>query len=160
MSSIYETWKMDRWQYGDYAHYFFSSTIGRILRANLLAKCWRLCQGFWLKNRAVWSGSMLFAISLSTCDRVGKRTVWVLIRLHRCAGWSGSMLVANPSCWFCHGTAHLNYRKCIYIWSQKQYLFVHFHFNFLIELLKNFHLDGIGHISCHILMHSKHKIVY
>jgi hypothetical protein len=22
-------------------------------------------------------------------------------------GWSGSMLVANPLCWFCHDTAHM-----------------------------------------------------
>jgi hypothetical protein len=23
------------------------------------------------------------------------------------AGWSGSMLVANPLCWFCHGAAQI-----------------------------------------------------
>jgi hypothetical protein len=45
--------------------------------------------------------------SLSVCNRVGKQTSWMLIRLRGCAGWSGSMLVANPLCWFCHGTAQL-----------------------------------------------------
>jgi hypothetical protein len=25
----------------------------------------------------------------------------------RMSGWSGSMLVANPLCWFCHGAAHI-----------------------------------------------------
>jgi hypothetical protein len=35
-----------------------------------------------LRIRAVWSGSMLFAISFSTCYRVCKRTAWILIRLH------------------------------------------------------------------------------
>jgi hypothetical protein len=54
-----------------------------------------------LRIRAVWLGSMLFAISFSTCNRVGKRTAWILIRLR------GSMLVANPLCWFSHGAAHL-----------------------------------------------------
>jgi hypothetical protein len=39
---------------------------------------------------------MLFTISFSTCNRVDKRTVWILIRLRGCEGWSGSMLVANP----------------------------------------------------------------
>jgi hypothetical protein len=31
--------------------------------------------------RAVWSGSMLFAISFSTCNRVGKQIAWILTRL-------------------------------------------------------------------------------
>jgi hypothetical protein len=57
--------------------------------------------------RAVWSGSMLFAISFSTRNRVGKRTTWILIGLLGCAGWSGSMLVANAVCWFCRDAAHL-----------------------------------------------------
>jgi hypothetical protein len=57
--------------------------------------------------RAVWSGSMLFAISFSTCNRVCKRTAWLLIRLRGCAGWSGSMLVANALCWFCRDAAHI-----------------------------------------------------
>jgi hypothetical protein len=52
-------------------------------------------------------GSMLFTVSFSTCNRVGKRTAWILIRLRGCAGWSGSMLVANPLCWFCHDTTHM-----------------------------------------------------
>jgi hypothetical protein len=58
-----------------------------------------------LRIRAVLSGFMLFAISFSTCNRVGKRTAWILIRLRVCAGWSGSMLVANPLCWFCYDMA-------------------------------------------------------
>jgi hypothetical protein len=60
-----------------------------------------------LRIRAVSLGSMLFAISFSTCNRVGKRTAWILFRLRRFAGWSGSMLVANALCWFCHDTAHM-----------------------------------------------------
>jgi hypothetical protein len=60
-----------------------------------------------LRIRAVWSGSMLFAISFSTCYRICTRTAWMLIRLRGCAGWSGSMLVANPLCFFCHDAAHI-----------------------------------------------------
>jgi hypothetical protein len=56
--------------------------------------------------RAVWSGSMLFAISFFTCYRVCKRTAWMPIRLRGCEGWSGSMLVANALCWFCRDVAH------------------------------------------------------
>jgi hypothetical protein len=52
-----------------------------------------------LRIRAVWSGSMLFAIGFSTCKRVCKGTAWILI------SWSGSMLVANQLCWFCRVTA-------------------------------------------------------
>jgi hypothetical protein len=33
--------------------------------------------------------------------------MWILIRLRGCIGWSGSMLIANPLCWFCHGAAHI-----------------------------------------------------
>jgi hypothetical protein len=62
-----------------------------------------------LRIRAVWSGSMLFAFSFYTCNRVGKRTA--LIRPCGCAGWSGSMLVANALCWFCHDEAHFNTLK-------------------------------------------------
>jgi hypothetical protein len=54
----------------------------------------------------VWSGSMLFSISFSTCNRVGKRTAWILIRLYGCAGRSRSMVVANAVCWFCRDAAH------------------------------------------------------
>jgi hypothetical protein len=54
---------------------------------------------------AVWSGSMLFAFSFPTCNRVCRLTAWILIRLRECAGWSGSMLVANPLCWFCRDVA-------------------------------------------------------
>jgi hypothetical protein len=53
---------------------------------------------------------MLFAISFSTCYRVGKRTAWILIRLRGCAGWSGSMLVANALCWFCHDVAQICFK--------------------------------------------------
>jgi hypothetical protein len=58
---------------------------------------------------------------------MGLRTAWIqtrlrsLIRIHAVryqflvigsvsmdlAGWSGSMLVANPLCWFCHDAAHI-----------------------------------------------------
>jgi hypothetical protein len=51
---------------------------------------------------------MLFAIRFFTCNRVCKRTAWILIRLRGCAGWSGSMLVANALCWFCRDVAHLS----------------------------------------------------
>jgi hypothetical protein len=50
---------------------------------------------------------MLFAISFCSCNRVGKRTAWIQIRLRGCVGWSGSMLVANASCWFCRDAAHI-----------------------------------------------------
>jgi hypothetical protein len=54
-----------------------------------------------LHIRAVWSGSMLFAISFSTCNRDCKRTAWILIRLV----WIHAG--ANALCWFCHGAAHI-----------------------------------------------------
>jgi hypothetical protein len=56
---------------------------------------------------------MLFAISFSSGYRVCKRTAWIFIRLRGCAGWSGSMLVANPLCWFCHGAAHIIFSTMI-----------------------------------------------
>jgi hypothetical protein len=49
----------------------------------------------WIKFRFY----ITFYISFSTCYTVCKRTAWILIRLRECAGWSGSMLVANPLCW-------------------------------------------------------------
>jgi hypothetical protein len=49
----------------------------------------------------------MFAISFSTCNRLGKRTEWILIRLRGCAGWSGSMVVANALCWFCRDEAQM-----------------------------------------------------
>jgi hypothetical protein len=68
-------------------------------------------QPAWIKTslriRAVWLGSMLFAISFCTCSRVGKRTAWILIRLRGCGGWSGSMLVANALCWVCRDAAQI-----------------------------------------------------
>jgi hypothetical protein len=48
-----------------------------------------------------------FTISLSTCNCFCKPTAWILIRLCRCAGWPGSMLVANALCWFCHGVTQI-----------------------------------------------------
>jgi hypothetical protein len=74
-----------------------------------------------LRLRAVWSGSMLFAISFSTCNWVCKRTAWILIRLRECAGWSGSMLVANALRWFCRDVAQISnkqVKKCFkYKWQ-------------------------------------------
>jgi hypothetical protein len=43
---------------------------------------------------------MLFAISFSTCNMVCG-----------CAGWSGSMLIANPLCWFCRDTAQISIKS-------------------------------------------------
>jgi hypothetical protein len=60
-----------------------------------------------LRLHAVWSGSMLFAFSFSTCNRVCKRTAWILIRLRGCAGWSGFMPVTKALRWFCRDAAHL-----------------------------------------------------
>jgi hypothetical protein len=70
-------------------------------------------------------------MGFSTCYRVCKRTAWILIGLRGCAGWSGSMLVANPLCWFCHDTAHFCvasyieadscYKEAItFLWSVRQ----------------------------------------
>jgi hypothetical protein len=55
---------------------------------------------------AVWSGSMLFTIGFSSCYMVCKQIALILIRLRGWAGWSWSMLVANPLCWFCRDVAH------------------------------------------------------
>jgi hypothetical protein len=51
----------------------------------------------------------IHAVRLQTLLQVEKliATAWILIRLRRCAGWFGSMLVANPLCLFCHDTAHI-----------------------------------------------------
>jgi hypothetical protein len=57
--------------------------------------------------RAVRPGSMLFANSFSTYYWVCKRTSWILIKLRGCASWSGSMLVANPLCWFSRDAAQI-----------------------------------------------------
>jgi hypothetical protein len=55
-----------------------------------------------LRIRAVWSGSMLFATSRETDSE--QHGSW-----SDCAdaGWSGSMLDANPLCWFCRDAAHV-----------------------------------------------------
>jgi hypothetical protein len=45
----------------------------------------------------------------STCNRVCRRTAWILIRLCECAGWSGSMLFAKALCKFCHDMACFNH---------------------------------------------------
>jgi hypothetical protein len=42
---------------------------------------------------------------------LGKRTTWFLIKLRGCAGWTGSMLVANALCWFCRDAAHMIYHS-------------------------------------------------
>jgi hypothetical protein len=49
----------------------------------------------------------IHAVRLQTLKQVEKlkRTAWILIRLR---GWFGSMLVANPLCWFCHGAAPIS----------------------------------------------------
>jgi hypothetical protein len=44
------------------------------------------------------------------------------IRLRGCASWSGSLLVANPLCWFCHGMAQLHIYY--YLVKTKQELFI------------------------------------
>jgi hypothetical protein len=72
----------------------------------------------WIQTSLRIRASMLFAISFSTCYRICKRTAWILIRLRRYAGWSGSMLVTNPLCWFCHDAAHIiidHFHK-LFIW--------------------------------------------
>jgi hypothetical protein len=61
-----------------------------------------------LRVRAVWSESMLFAITCSNCNSVGKRIALIMIRLRAFTGWSVSRLVANALCWFCHDVAHFN----------------------------------------------------
>jgi hypothetical protein len=63
-----------------------------------------------LRIRAVWSGSMLFAISFSTCYRGCKRT----------AGWSGSMLAANPLCWCCRDAAQMTIRRNVWEWFPRR----------------------------------------
>jgi hypothetical protein len=60
-----------------------------------------------IRIRSVWSEPMLFDISFSTCYRLCKQTAWILIRLNGCAGWSGSILVANQLGWFCRDAAYL-----------------------------------------------------
>jgi hypothetical protein len=47
--------------------------------------------------------SLSFSILVIDCNR----TACILNRLRGCAGWSGSMLVANALCWFCHAAAHI-----------------------------------------------------
>jgi hypothetical protein len=70
-----------------------------------------------LRIRAVWSGSMLFALTFSICYTVCKQTAWILIRLYRCTGWSGSMLVANPLYWFCRDAAHITLWTKLQCWE-------------------------------------------
>jgi hypothetical protein len=56
----------------------------------------------------------IHAFRLLTLLQVEKLTAykWILIRLRGCAGWSGSMLVANPICWFCRDAAQINFTNC------------------------------------------------
>jgi hypothetical protein len=63
-------------------------------------------QNVWESLARLLSGSMLFAYQLYYMWRNWERTAWILIRLRGCAGWSGSMLVANALCWFCRDVAH------------------------------------------------------
>jgi hypothetical protein len=45
----------------------------------------------WQNQHSVFASSMdpdQPAISFSNCNRIGKRTAWILIRLRGCAGWS------------------------------------------------------------------------
>jgi hypothetical protein len=81
----------------------FTTTLNKCLKVNCLTEPFIY---IFSEINYIWSGSMLFAISFFTCYRVCKRTAWILIRLRGCAGWSGSMLVANPLCWFCRDAAH------------------------------------------------------
>jgi hypothetical protein len=45
--------------------------------------------------------------SLIRIHAVGLPTLLQVEKLHKCTGWSASMLVANPLCWFCHEAAQL-----------------------------------------------------
>jgi hypothetical protein len=45
---------------------------------------------------------------------IDSETAWILIRLRGSAGWSGSMLVANPLCWFCHDAVQISYIIVLY----------------------------------------------
>jgi hypothetical protein len=58
-------------------------------------------------DQPVHPGSLIriHAVSFFTCNRVGKRTAWILIRQRGCACWSGSMRDASPICWLCRGAA-------------------------------------------------------
>jgi hypothetical protein len=110
-----------------------------------------------LRIRAVWSGSMLFAVSFSTCIRVGKRTAWILIRLRGCAGLSGSMLVTNPLCWFCRDAAHIRNGWMWFIshWDGRMlhylYNLLHVYFYLLVG-------DSIDRIHCIFITHL--RIIY
>jgi hypothetical protein len=62
-----------------------------------------------LRIRTVWSKDPCCSLSVSL------RAIGFVSEQHGswsdCAGWSGSMLVANPWCWFCHGAAHLSFKN-------------------------------------------------
>jgi hypothetical protein len=58
----------------------------------------------WIQTRP---GSLLFAYQLYYKWRNWQRITLILIRLRGCAGWSGSMLVANALRWFCRDAAQL-----------------------------------------------------
>jgi hypothetical protein len=87
-----------------------------------------------LRIRAVWSGSMLFAVSFSTCNRVGKRTSWILIRLR------GSAMSGLDPCW-----------------SQTQYVgFVVTRLNYYLNSLNG---NNIHQFSCNNISISNHRFI-
>jgi hypothetical protein len=72
-----------------------------------------------------------------------------LIRLRGCAGWSGSMLVANPLCWFCHDAAHIViFGKSGYIreWITYVCQFMYLCYHFVLE--KNIGINMV--LECYI----------
>jgi hypothetical protein len=93
--------------------YLYTFTLNKIYEARHDKTNIVRLRSAWIQTslciRAVWSGSMLFAINCSTCNRVGKLAAWILIRLRGCAGWSGSMLVANQTHYVGFVMALLNY---------------------------------------------------
>jgi hypothetical protein len=46
---------------------------------------------------------------------MGLRPAWIQTSLRIRAAWSGSMLVANPVCWFCHDAAQMLVFGCLFI---------------------------------------------
>jgi hypothetical protein len=56
------------------------------------------------KHNIVCSLIRIHAILLQVENPIAN-SMGILIRLRGCAGWFGSMLVANPLCWFCRDAA-------------------------------------------------------
>jgi hypothetical protein len=66
-----------------------------------------------LRIRAVWSGSMLFAISFFTCYRVCKRTAWIHAGrkpVMLVLSWRGSIMIYFTMLW-CHCDWGDNHRQ-------------------------------------------------